>query len=856
MHLTWPLLGREVELDELDPVFEDTGGTTGVVLSGPAGVGKSRLLRELFARAGRRGYRTELVEATRAASSVPLAAVSALLPGDPPNREHDGHDLFALTVRRMRARAPVLLAVDDAHLLDEGSAGLVHRLVAEGCVTLVATVVAGQRVADAITALWEDELVRCVVVPALPDLVVDELVRHALPGRVSGATHARLRRLAAGNPLYLRELLNAGVTTGALRERDGLWQWSGDGGGWRLHELVRARLDAAGAAGRAVTELVACGEPVPLAMVEDRAGVTAAERAGLLEVVVERRRSSVRLAHPVYGEVLRSALPPPRGRAIHRELLRALRRTSMSRRDDLLRMATWQLTAGEPADLQVLVPAAWQAVARHDLVLAERLARRAADTGQPGAVSLLSRVLELRGHRREGVAPLAGRPPGGPVTQDRARRASSRFVAPGRSDDAARARRNASGTGTGGPRAMALLAQARLDETIEAARPVLSSPDERVDARVVAYAASVFALSMLGHTQNALLLAGDGEALLRAHPDEVLLGGAYLRIARCGALLITGAFGQARELAEERYQAAADRSVRALWAVQRGVVAQLRGDIDLATASLYETVILDQEDHRPAHPHHQMVLAGSLALAGDTVAAQRWQARADDHAGEIHRVLRSQAECNRATVFAAVGDRRRAVDSALRAAALARECGQVTQEAHALFEATRHGAANQVSTRLTELVGRTDSELTAVFADCARARARNDGRLLDELVAGFEALDTPLLAAETAFAAGDAHQRVGQTRRAAIAFERGHLLAARCPGARTAGLVVTSTSTNLTARERQIARLAAGGMTSGEIAGSLGLSVRTIDNRLGHVYAKFGISGRAELAGVLAEYLE
>lgn len=74
---------------------------------------------------------------------MPLAAVSCLFPDDPPDREHDDFELFRLTVRRLRERGPVLLAVDDAHLLDEGSAGLVHHLVADGCVTLVATVVAG-----------------------------------------------------------------------------------------------------------------------------------------------------------------------------------------------------------------------------------------------------------------------------------------------------------------------------------------------------------------------------------------------------------------------------------------------------------------------------------------------------------------------------------------------------------------------------------------------------------------------------------------------------------------------------------------------------------------------------------------
>lgn len=857
MEVTWPLLGRETELSMLGSVLDGRVNTSGVVLTGPAGVGKTRLLRESLARAAECGYRVELVKATRATASVPLAAVSGLFPENA--RDYDGFELYRLTVRRLREDGPVLLAVDDAHLLDEGSAGLVHHLVADGCVTLVATVVAGHRVADAITALWKDELVSAVLVSALPDGVIDELVRNALPGKVSGVTHARLRSLAGGNPLYLRELLNAAVTTGTLREDAGFWQWSGDGGGWRLHELVRARLDAAGAAGRAAAELVACGEPVPLAMVDDRDGVTAAEQAGLLEVVVEERRRTARLAHPVYGEVLRSALPPIRGRAIYRELLQALRKTSMLRRDDLLRMATWQLAAGEPAEAEVLVPAAHQAAARHDLGLAERLARRAADTGEPGAVALLGQVLSLRGRHRDSAALLDGGPPSDAAAEHRARwavqQANTLYFGLSRPDDAKNVLRRTIPSpcaGIGALRAMMLVAESKLDETIAVARPVLSSPDELVDARLFAYAASVTALAMLGHTQNALVLSDDGRRLMRDHPDEVLLGGTYLEISRCATLLLKGGLTEARDLAEREYQAAtrtADKTVVALWATYRGVVAQVRGDMDLSTSSLLEAVALDaQEDRQPLHAVHQIILAGSLGMAGNLPDALRWQGAADEDAAGMPRILLAQAEINRAMILGGSGDRRGAVRSSLRAATLAREGGQLTQEAYGLYEAARHGGATQVMGRLAELASRTDSELTAAFADCARAIAERDGRLLDDVAAVFEALDTPFMAAETAFAAGRAHRKAGDTRRAAIALERGRLLATRCPGARTATLTVGRTTDALTDRERQIAKLAASGMSSGDIAKCLSLSVRTVDNRLGHVYAKLGISGRTELA--------
>ncbi|WP_034090861.1 helix-turn-helix domain-containing protein [Streptacidiphilus albus] len=55
----------------------------------------------------------------------------------------------------------------------------------------------------------------------------------------------------------------------------------------------------------------------------------------------------------------------------------------------------------------------------------------------------------------------------------------------------------------------------------------------------------------------------------------------------------------------------------------------------------------------------------------------------------------------------------------------------------------------------------------------------------------------------------------------------------------------------LTGREREIARLASTGLTIGEIAGTLFLSVRTVDSHLGRIYRKLGVSNRASLTRAL-----
>jgi len=53
-------------------------------------------------------------------------------------------------------RGGVVVGVDDAPLLDDLSALLVHQLVLRGAATVVITVRTGEPTPDAVTALWKD----------------------------------------------------------------------------------------------------------------------------------------------------------------------------------------------------------------------------------------------------------------------------------------------------------------------------------------------------------------------------------------------------------------------------------------------------------------------------------------------------------------------------------------------------------------------------------------------------------------------------------------------------------------------------------------------------------------------------
>ena len=55
----------------------------------------------------------------------------------------------------------------------------------------------------------------------------------------------------------------------------------------------------------------------------------------------------------------------------------------------------------------------------------------------------------------------------------------------------------------------------------------------------------------------------------------------------------------------------------------------------------------------------------------------------------------------------------------------------------------------------------------------------------------------------------------------------------------------------LTAREAEIARLAAGRLSNRQIAEQLVVSERTVENHLYRIFIKLGVSGRDALAGAL-----
>ncbi|MDQ3973495.1 MAG: AAA family ATPase, partial [Actinomycetota bacterium] len=387
MDTAWPLVGRDEQLRSIAAAMNE-GGAAGVVVAGPAGLGKTRLAAEALRHAEARGRATAWAVATQAAASIPFGPFAHLL-SDARAEAVSRLDLLRHASRTLAERArgrPMVLGVDDAHLLDQASAALVHHLVLTASVFVVATVRTGAPAPDAVNALWKDRLAVLLELDPLGREEVAALAETAVGGQLDGATLEQLWRLSQGNALFLRELLTGALHAGALTCTGGLWRATGPlATSTLLAEVVQSRLGQLGADARGVAETVATAEPIGASLLEtvvSAGGLEETDRAGMLDVVPDPRRTVVRLAHPLYGELLRGTMTPLRGRLVYRRLAAALQETGAHRREDLLRLALWQLEGGVAADPGLLVGAARHAsVSFFDHALAERLAAAAVEAG-------------------------------------------------------------------------------------------------------------------------------------------------------------------------------------------------------------------------------------------------------------------------------------------------------------------------------------------------------------------------------------------------------------------------------------------------------------------------------------------
>ena len=866
----WPLVGRDAELDSLRHLLLSDRGPRGVAVFGDAGVGKTRLVTEAIDGLRADGVAVEWVRATEAARAIPLGSFAHLLTAG--DEVHQREDLLHFALARLHERAGdrrFLLAVDDAHLLDEVSVALLHLAVTQSDIRVLVSIRMGQSdPPPGLVALWKDELLARLDVLPLDRDATESLVLAVLGAGVPTSVVDRIWQLSRGNALFVRELVTAAVER---RDRGGRGRVVlAEGTQARLRELVDERLRLLDPGARAALEIVAVGEQVPLDAAERLAGageLEDLERRGLVEVTGDEG-AVIQVAHPVYGEVLSQALPRTRRRALLRDLVGAVEALNASEAPvDPLRLATWRLESGVTGDPEDLLALAREAMGRLDHHLAERLARAAGGAERADAGLVVGEALSGQGRIEEAQTVLAGLRPSEPaeVARIAIARANELFLHLDRSNDAFDVLRAADTDLAGQPAWQAecrsVLAQTfmfslRLNEAGEMADELLASPDTGETARVRAATVAVTAWSAQGRIDEALgLLSDDLHASARRHRRDVPYGDLQLRMARFQTLYWGGRVREADDCTAANLGLDVSfppPSLRGILAGFRGGALMLRGRADEALAELQRAArALEETDWFGQRPLAEAMRARAAVFAGElTVADEALRAADEAYLADTLRGARTRPyiELSRMWLLAARGQVAEASDRCLMlAAAMEHVAKPVAVEV--LHAAVRLGRATDAVAGMERLDAVVDGPFVGLALRHARALVNDDADELAAVGRDFVDLGADLLAAEAYRSAANAYRRDGRGASASASARRVDELLAACGSPRSPALeLVVPAGEDLTDREREVALLAAAGRTSPEIAEALFLSVRTVDTHLHRVYRKLSIEGRHQLA--------
>lgn len=870
----WRFVGRA---KELDLVSSATSGVTGrgLIVSGVAGIGKSRLLREGIARLNPEQVAFWTASANTATSGLPFGSFAHALPVDQPaGLSPAGLLRWAVdALHQQAAGRPMVVSVDDIHLVDPLSAALIHLVARSGHARVLATLRTGEFVHDSVASLWKDDLVDRVELEPLSRQDVAELLADFLGDYVDETAATGLHALSQGNALLLRELVLSARARGDFTRAYGMWRWTGRVElGPSLTELVDERIGALSDNVRMVVELVAFGEPLGLHLLVDATDPDAVELAEQRQLIrvssSDDRRSTVRLAHPLYGEVVRRRCPVVRARRLLARLAELVEATGARRREDLLRVALWRLESETATDPKQLLDAGRMAFVSFDIPLAARLlqAARAAGGGF-AAADLLAPILMFADRPAEALAVLDEVRDELTTPTRQARWHGTRGLVAhwGMStvesaDELAAAARTLSDptdrawlTGMETTQRLHLL---HVVESLRLARMVLDNPAAEPPPRALAQCTIAHLQALSGATTQAARTVAAVETNALAWRPESPHIQLALELARGTGYLLSGDVAGVDSIASTDFADLSDigqfHLASGYLSVLLGQAARLRGRLGEAMRHQRRACSI-LADGRVFTGLANAERAHVAALAGAQAEAELAMAEADRRQAPTTAVLYPWLEHARCWVRACGGDAHGAAAMSLDLADRLRADGFHGHELVALHDVVRLGRPEQVADRLAVLADQVESPLAPIMAEHARMAAERDPIGLLIAAEQYAGLGLCLHAAE---AAADAYNRLRQGRsgKAMDAARLFTALLACCDEPHTPALAISRPQ--LSPRERQIAWLAATGLSSKSIGSQLFLSTRTIDNHLRRVYAKLGVSGRGELATALRALAE
>jgi DNA-binding CsgD family transcriptional regulator len=434
---TPPIRGRAGELKAIGALVtalvQGRGGV--LVIEGPPGIGKSRLLTEAMALADKSGVRTLFGEAFEYQQTAPFFALfMATLRADPPVGDADAlrelggsadlrywvvHDL-ADAIHAAAAQTPLAIVIEDIHWADNSTLLALRSLATARPDTPVLWVLTartgagGPAVQETLSALQRTNAT-VVRVGAMSADAVAEMVGDAVRANADESL-LNLAAKAHGNPFLVRELVGGLGEEGRLTVSGGRAVASGDTLPRRLGAGMQQRLDL-------LSE--GAGEVVRVAAVlPDRFS------AGLLAAMLERQPSSLmaavdeavradllvedgeqlRFRHDLLREATRQSLPQSLRRAMERQSASIMLRMGAAPAE----VATQLARSAEPGDREAIdaLRQAAQSIGDSDASAAADVSKRAlellsADDAEHGL--LVAETVELlnRASRYEEAEELA-----------------------------------------------------------------------------------------------------------------------------------------------------------------------------------------------------------------------------------------------------------------------------------------------------------------------------------------------------------------------------------------------------------------------------------------------------------------
>lgn len=462
------VVGRDQELRHLAGLCADAAGGVGRVglISGAAGIGKSRVATEVMRRAGAAGFvvlhgaahplhtglaYAPLVEAVgpylrsqqhelpaglndlgRLFPDLRLPAPEPL--GDPALEKTRLFEAVVRALAGIARRRPVLLFVDDLHWADPATLELVH-YVARGLTEHRLLLLVTYRRGEVTTATPLGEFVHSmrrrsgaaeVSLGPLDGAAVTDLLLDLLGAEPPEPLAEAVIKRADGVPLFVTALVGQLVDSGGLRRTRAGWELapgSLDLLPTIVRDVVLARLIRLGPAQRRLLELIGvAGESSTADLLEAvwhaGCGPFGEVLRELVEdgLVVEEEQGGTlrcRIAHPLYAEVAHAEMTELERRRTHAEVAAVLERL---RPQDVVALAPHYRHAAELLDpvrtLDVLSCAGLRALELHaDQEAVQYLGaalRKARDLGDRGPISQLCGALG-QAHQRRGELDSAAR---------------------------------------------------------------------------------------------------------------------------------------------------------------------------------------------------------------------------------------------------------------------------------------------------------------------------------------------------------------------------------------------------------------------------------------------------------------